>query len=98
MAGIKEIVFILHFYNGTGTRPSILTAGTAGLDNRFLIFRLGQKVSSRCQIQGMVLGIPAFFQIVDIVGAILIIGHSVSDIRLADPINGRQKKRLVFIS
>ena len=45
----------------------------------------------------MVVAVAALFEIIDVIGAVLIIGHGVAHIGLADAVDGGQEEGLVFI-
>ena len=97
MTGIEQIVDIIHFHHRAGSDPGILPAAAGGFQHRRIDLGVGDKIRSGCQINGMVVGIAAILQIVDVVDTVLIIGHGIAHIRLVDAIHPRQEVSAVFV-
>ena len=97
MAGVEEIIGILYFYNRTRACPSVLSAAAAALQDGIVVFGIGYEVLCCRQVNRVVVGIAALFQVIDIPGTVLVIGHCISYIRLVDSVNGRPEKGSVLI-
>ena len=98
MAGVEEIVGILHLHHSAGPGPSVLAACAAGLNDGIVHFGICQEIPGGGQVQGMVVGVPAFFQVVDVIGPVLIVRHGIPHIGLVDTVNRRQEKVHILIS
>lgn len=92
MTRIEEVVAVLHLHNGACARPAILASTAIALQNGLVIFSVGDEILGGRQIDGVVEGVAALLQVVDIVHAVLVIGHGIAHIRLADAIHRRQEE------
>ena len=82
MAGIEEVVFLPHLDDGTRAHPRVLFGSARGLENGLLHFLVGDEVLCGREIERVVVGIAALLQVVDVVDAVLIVGHGVAHIGL----------------
>ena len=96
MTGIKEIILSSCLHDRPRTNPGILP-GVRSFEHDLVLFRVGHKILCSRKIYRMVIGVAAFFQIVNIIHSVLVIRHCVPDIRLNRSILGRQKKCAVLI-
>ena len=97
MAGVKEIIGVFYFYNRTRACPSVLPAAAAALQDGIVVFSIGHEVLCCRQVNRVVVGIAALFQVIDIPGTVLIIRHRIAHIGLVDAVNGRPEKGSVLI-
>ena len=97
VSGIEQIVGTVNLHHRTGTGPGILTAAAGGFQNGSINLGVGDKIGGGSQINGMVVGIAAILQIVDVVDTILVVGHGVAHIGLVDTIHSRQEVGAVFV-
>ena len=97
MPGVEKVVGILYLNHRSRADPSVLPAAAAAFQDGIIIFPVGYKILRGSQIDGMVVGVPALFQVVDIVGSVLIVGHGVSHVRLIDPVHPGPEKDPVII-
>ena len=98
MTGVEEEVLILHLHHGAGARPAVLSAAAGGFHDGIVIFGVCHKILRRGQIDGVVVAVAAFLEVVDVIGAILIVGHGVAHIGLLDTVDGGLEEAPVFIS
>ena len=97
MSGIEEQVFILHPDHCPGTYPAVLSAAAGGFHNGIVIFGICDKILCRSQVNGMVIAVAALFQVIDIIGAVLIIRHGVAHIGLLDAVLGGTIEIHIFV-
>ena len=97
VTSIEQIIDIVNLHHRAGADPCILTAAAGGFQNRCVILRVGHKVGGGCQINGMVVGIAAIFQIVDVVDTVFVVGHGVAHIGLIGSVHAGQEIGGVFI-
>ena len=97
MAGVEQIVFLTHLYHGASADPVILSA-RGRLQNRLVIFDVADKIRGGGQIEGMVAGIALILQVVDVIDAVLIEGHSVPHIGLLASIQGGPEISPIVVS
>ena len=97
MAGIEQVVGILHLHHRSGADPAVLPAAAAALHDGIIVFRIGHKVLRGRQVNGVVVGIPALLQVIDVIRPVLIVGHRVADVRLVDSVYRRPEKDSVLI-
>ena len=92
VTGIEEIIGLPHLDHGPGTDPAVLSAGTGRLQNGRVMLGIGQEIGGGGQIGRVIVGIAAILEIVDIVDAVLIVGHGVAHIGLYAVIQGRAEE------
>ena len=97
MTGVEEVVGVLHLYHGASADPAVLAAGTGGFQHHIVLLGVGDEILSGGQIDGVVVGIAALLQVVDVVGAVLVIGHGVPHVGLGGTVLGGQEEGFVGI-
>ena len=99
MAGVEQIVFLTHLYHGASADPVILSA-RGRLQNRLVIFDVADKIRGGGQIDRVIVGVPGapFLEIVDVIDAVLIEGHSVPHIGLLASIQGGPEISPIVVS
>ena len=98
MPGIEEIIDVFHLDDRAGADPTVLTAAARRFEHDCVLFRIGYEVAGGRQIDRVIIGIAALFEVVDVVGAVLIVRHGVADIRLNAVVLGGQEETLVVVS
>ena len=97
VAGVEEEVLILHLHHGAGAGPAVLTAAAGGLDDGIVVLGVGDEIFRCGQIDGVVVAVAALLEVIDVIGAVLIVGHGVAHIGLIDAIDGGTEEGLVFV-
>ena len=97
VAGVEEVINVLHLHHRAGADPAVLAAAAGGLQDHVILLGVGDEILGGGQIDGMVVGVAALLQIVDVVGAVLIVGHGVPHEGLGPVVLGGQEKGFVGI-
>lgn len=94
---IEEEVLPVNLNDRARADPAVLAAAAGGLQHRFVILRVREEVRGRDEIGRVVVGIAGLFQVVDVVDAVLIVGHGVAHEGLAGPVHLREEEEIIVI-
>ena len=97
MPSIEEEVLPVNLNDRARADPAVLAAAAGGLQHRFVILRVREEVRGRDEIGRVVVGIAGLFQVVDVVDAVLIVGHGVAHEGLAGPVHLREEEEIIVI-
>ena len=97
MSGVEQVILIFHLHHRAGADPAVLTAVAGGFQHRSVVLGIGDEISSGRQIDGVVKGITAIFQVVDVIHAVFIVRHGVAHIGLLGAVHFRQEKVQVLV-
>ena len=98
VAGVEEVVLLPHLDDGTRAHPRVLFGAARGLENGLLHLFKGDEVLGRREVQRVVVGIAALLQIVDVVDAVLVVGHGVAHIGLVAVVLLGEEEVAVIVS